>query len=77
MAFAKGKIYVTEDKLIELLGLDENVEFVAFDHKMGEGLVINIASRMPISGLTSDVPSWDNMRRRPVPEEFKLKRVGN
>lgn len=72
MAFAKGKIYVTEDKLIELLGLERDIEIVTVNHKMGEGLELNIASRMPIGGLTSDRPNWDNMRKVPVPSEFKL-----
>lgn len=72
MAFAKGKIYVTKDKLIELLGLEKDIEIVAVNHKMGEGLELNIASRMPIGGLTLDRPNWDNLRRVPVPDEFKL-----
>lgn len=60
---AKGKVFISEVKIIELLGLDENIEIVSVNNKMGEGLEFNIASKLPINGLTHDRSNWDNMRR--------------
>jgi hypothetical protein len=78
MAFAKGKVHISEDKLIELLKLDENIEIVSVKHTMGEGLELNIASRMPIQGETYDVPNWVGMRRKSVPKEgLKLAKWGD
>jgi hypothetical protein len=78
MSFAKGKVHISEDKLIELLKLDENIEIVTVKHTMGEGLELNIASRMPIQGETYDVPNWNGMRRKSVPKEgLKLAKWGD
>jgi len=65
---AKGKVYITHDKLKELLGLPKDVEIVTVDNLMNERLEMNIISPKPVHDLTREAPNWNNLRRvhRPI-----------
>lgn len=67
---AKGKVFISQDKLKELFNLPDAIEIISIS-STEHGLEFNIASRDPVDGLTMAVPNWESMRRVSMPVRQK------